>query len=240
MAEPVTAQARLDRIVVLIASNMVAEVCSLYVVARRRTVGAVRHRGPQARGRASDDHAPGRGAGRPDRRHAPNRSPCRTRRAIRRSPTSPKRARKSISRSSACRCCAAAMTLGVLVVQNRARRSYSEEEIEALQTTAMLLAEMIASGELQAIVGPGGGDRAAPAAFVEGIADRRRAGPRPCRLAPAAHRRDQDRRRRRRQSSSARLDDGDRGDARFGRRTHRSLATTASAASIARCSRRSG
>ena len=31
MAEPVTAQARLDRIVVLIASNMVAEVCSVYV-----------------------------------------------------------------------------------------------------------------------------------------------------------------------------------------------------------------
>ena len=31
MAEPITAQARLDRIVVLIASNMVAEVCSLYV-----------------------------------------------------------------------------------------------------------------------------------------------------------------------------------------------------------------
>ena len=31
MAEPVTAQARLDNIVVLIASNMVAEVCSLYV-----------------------------------------------------------------------------------------------------------------------------------------------------------------------------------------------------------------
>ena len=32
MAEPVTAQARLDRIVVLIASNMVAEVCSAYVM----------------------------------------------------------------------------------------------------------------------------------------------------------------------------------------------------------------
>jgi phosphotransferase system enzyme I (PtsP) len=39
-------------------------------------------------------------------------------------------------------------TLGVLVVQNRARRTYSEEEVEALQTTAMVLAEMIASGEL--------------------------------------------------------------------------------------------
>ena len=31
MAEPVSAQARLDKIVVLIASNMVAEVCSLYL-----------------------------------------------------------------------------------------------------------------------------------------------------------------------------------------------------------------
>ncbi len=42
-------------------------------------------------------------------------------------------------------------TIGVLVVQNKARRSYSEEEVEALQTTAMLIAEMIASGELQSL-----------------------------------------------------------------------------------------
>jgi phosphotransferase system, enzyme I, PtsP len=46
-------------------------------------------------------------------------------------------------------------TLGVLVVQNRARRTYSEEEVEALQTTAMVLAEMIASGELSALAQPG-------------------------------------------------------------------------------------
>ena len=46
-------------------------------------------------------------------------------------------------------------TLGVLVVQNRAHRLYSEEEEEALQTTAMVLAEMIASGELQALAKPG-------------------------------------------------------------------------------------
>ena len=45
-------------------------------------------------------------------------------------------------------------TLGVLVVQNRARRTYSEEEVEALQTTAMVLAEMIASGELSALAPP--------------------------------------------------------------------------------------
>jgi phosphotransferase system enzyme I (PtsP) len=46
-------------------------------------------------------------------------------------------------------------TLGVLVVQNRTYRVYAEEELEALQTTSMVLAEMLASGELQALA-PGG------------------------------------------------------------------------------------
>jgi phosphotransferase system, enzyme I, PtsP len=32
MAEPETAQARLDKIVMIIAANMVAEVCSIYVM----------------------------------------------------------------------------------------------------------------------------------------------------------------------------------------------------------------
>jgi phosphotransferase system enzyme I (PtsP) len=38
--------------------------------------------------------------------------------------------------------------VGVLVIQNRMARNYSEEEIEALETTAMVLAELVASGEL--------------------------------------------------------------------------------------------
>src|SRR5207237_4396222 len=46
-------------------------------------------------------------------------------------------------------------TLGVLVVQNRAHRNYSDEEEEALHTTAMVLAETIASGELSARAKPG-------------------------------------------------------------------------------------
>ena len=37
-------------------------------------------------------------------------------------------------------------TIGVLTVQNRTKRQYSDEEVEALQTTAMVVAEMIASG----------------------------------------------------------------------------------------------
>jgi phosphotransferase system enzyme I (PtsP) len=38
--------------------------------------------------------------------------------------------------------------LGVLVVQNRTLRHYDEDEIETLQTIAMILAELVASGEL--------------------------------------------------------------------------------------------
>jgi phosphotransferase system enzyme I (PtsP) len=37
-------------------------------------------------------------------------------------------------------------TFGVLVVQNRASRVYGDDEVEALQTIAMVLAEMVASG----------------------------------------------------------------------------------------------
>src|SRR4030067_805290 len=76
MAERESAQVRLDKVGVLIASNLVAEVCSLYL--------------------------------------APRGGP----------------------------------TSGVRTVQNRTKRQYSDEEIEALQTTAMVLAEMIASGGL--------------------------------------------------------------------------------------------
>ena len=38
--------------------------------------------------------------------------------------------------------------IGVMVVQNRTRRRYSEEEVEALETVAMVLAELVGSGGL--------------------------------------------------------------------------------------------
>ena len=47
MAERESAQERLDKVVVLIASNMVAEVCSLYLRRARRLARTVRHRRPQ-------------------------------------------------------------------------------------------------------------------------------------------------------------------------------------------------
>ena len=38
--------------------------------------------------------------------------------------------------------------IGVLAVQNKTRRNYNEEEVESLQTVAMVIAELIASGDL--------------------------------------------------------------------------------------------
>ena len=38
--------------------------------------------------------------------------------------------------------------VGVLAVQNTGARQYTEEEIEALQTVAMVLAELVAGGDL--------------------------------------------------------------------------------------------
>ena len=42
-------------------------------------------------------------------------------------------------------------TIGVLTVQNKIERRYTDEEVEALETTAMVLAEMIASGTFASV-----------------------------------------------------------------------------------------
>lgn len=49
----------------------------------------------------------------------------------------------------------AGRTLGVLVVQNKTLRNYLDDEVEALETTAMVIAEMIASGDLVRLTRPG-------------------------------------------------------------------------------------
>ena len=52
-------------------------------------------------------------------------------------------------------------TIGVLTVQNKIERKYTDEEVEALETTAMVLAEMIAAGSFAGALAPGGGRREA-------------------------------------------------------------------------------
>ncbi|MBB3809782.1 phosphotransferase system enzyme I (PtsP) [Pseudochelatococcus contaminans] len=154
MVEPVSAQERLDRIVVVIASNMVAEVCSVYVLRIDGTLelyateglnpGAVHHTtmrlGEGIVGTIARDAEP---LALSDVQQHP---------AFSYKPETGEEIYNSFLGVPILR---AGNTLGVLVVQNRAHRVYNEEEIEALQTTAMILAEMIASGELQALAKPG-------------------------------------------------------------------------------------
>src|SRR5712672_1902863 len=176
MAEQVSAQERLDKIVVLIAANMVAEVCSTYVLrvdntlelyateglnrdAVHRTVLSA-HEGLV--GLVASEATP------------INLSDAQAHPAFSFRPETGEEIYHSFLGVPVLR---AGNTLGVLVVQNRARRTYSEEEEEALQTTAMVLAEMIASGELSALARPGAPEPAARrplhltgAALTEGIA----------------------------------------------------------------------
>jgi phosphotransferase system enzyme I (PtsP) len=59
-------------------------------------------------------------------------------------------------------------TIGVLTVQNKIERRYTDEEVEALETTAMVLAEMIASGNF-AGAAVSGADRREASVTLTGI-----------------------------------------------------------------------
>ncbi len=154
MAEPVSAQERLDKIVVLIAANMVAEVCSFYVLRVDGTLelyateGLNRNAVHQTVLRA-DEGLVGLVA---REANAVNLSEAQAHPDFSFRPETGEEIYHSFLGVPILR---AGITLGVLVVQNRARRTYSEEEVEALQTTGMVLAEMVASGELSALAKPG-------------------------------------------------------------------------------------
>jgi phosphotransferase system, enzyme I, PtsP len=154
MAEPVSAQERLDKIVVLIAANMVAEVCSVYVLRVDATLELYATEGLNREAvhqtvMQSDEGLVGLVA---SEASAVNLSDAQAHPAFSYRPETGEEIYHSFLGVPILR---AGNTLGVLVVQNRARRTYSEEEVEALQTTAMVLAEMIASGELSALARPG-------------------------------------------------------------------------------------
>jgi phosphotransferase system, enzyme I, PtsP len=154
MAEPVSAQERLDKIVVLIAANMVAEVCSVYVLRVDATLELYATEGLNREAvhqtvMRSDEGLVGLVA---SEASAVNLSDAQAHPAFSYRPETGEEIYHSFLGVPILR---AGNTLGVLVVQNRARRTYSEEEVEALQTTAMVLAEMIASGELAALAQPG-------------------------------------------------------------------------------------
>ena len=154
MAEPVSAQDRLDKVVVLIAANMVAEVCSVYVLRVDGTLELYATEGLKREAvhntvLKADEGLVGLAA---SEAKPINLSDAQSHPAFSFRPETGEEIYHSFLGVPILR---AGNTLGVLVVQNRARRTYTEEEEEALQTTAMVLAEMIASGELSALARPG-------------------------------------------------------------------------------------
>jgi phosphotransferase system, enzyme I, PtsP len=169
MAEPVSAQERLDKIVVLIAANMVAEVCSVYVLRVDSTLELYATEGLNRDAvhhtvLGSDEGLVGLVS---SQATAINLSNAQAHPAFSYRPETGEEIYHSFLGVPILR---AGNTLGVLVVQNRAKRTYSEEEVEALQTTAMVLAEMIASGELSALALPGAEPAARRSLYLKGMA----------------------------------------------------------------------
>ena len=169
MAEPVSAQDRLDKVVVLIAANMVAEVCSVYVLRVDGTLELYATEGLKREAvhetvLKADEGLVGLVA---SEANPINLSDAQAHPAFSFRPETGEEIYHSFLGVPVLR---AGNTLGVLVVQNRARRTYTEEEEEALQTTAMVLAEMIASGELSSIARPGAEPVARHSLHISGTA----------------------------------------------------------------------
>ncbi len=154
MAEPLEPQERLDRIVRQIASNMVAEVCSVYVLRADGVLELYATEGLNKEAVHLSQLKMGQGlVGTIAASAQPlNLSDAQSHPAFRYLPETGEEVYHSFLGVPILR---TGRSLGVLVVQNKASRNYREEELEALETTAMVLAEMIATGELKKITKPG-------------------------------------------------------------------------------------
>jgi phosphotransferase system enzyme I (PtsP) len=147
MAGSGTSQERLDRIVQLVAAEMVAEVCSAYIMRAGEVLELFATEGlrPEAvhrtrlrigEGLVGVIAATARPLALADAQSHPDF-------AYR--PETGEEIYHSLMGVPILR---GGRVLGVLVVQNRTPRQYSEDEIEVVQTIAMVIAELAASGEL--------------------------------------------------------------------------------------------
>ena len=147
MAGGGSAQERLDKVVTLIAADMVAEVCSCYVLRAGEvlelfsTEGLKRESVHQTRlrvgeGLVGDIAAHARPLALADAQSHPNFA------------YRPETGEEIFHSLMGVPIIRGSRVLGVVVVQNRTMRHYTDEEIETLETVAMVLAELVASGEL--------------------------------------------------------------------------------------------
>jgi phosphotransferase system enzyme I (PtsP) len=149
MAGAAPAQERLDTVVRIVAQSMVAEVCSIYL---RRASGELElfaTQGLKPEAVHNTRLRPGEGlVGEVARMAEPI--------SLSDAPSHPSFAYRPETGEDPYHAFLGAPLLrggraiGVLVVQNRSERRYDEEEVEDIQTIAMVLAETVASGELLA------------------------------------------------------------------------------------------
>ncbi len=147
MAGSGSAQERLDKVVKLIAVDMVAEVCSCYIMRAGEvlelfsTEGLKKESVHQTRlrvgeGLVGDIAAHARPLALADAQSHPNFV------------FRPETGEEIFHSLMGVPIIRGSRVVGVVVVQNRTMRHYTDEEIETLETVAMVLAELVVSGEL--------------------------------------------------------------------------------------------
>ena len=151
MAEDSAGQARLDKIVHLIASSMQTEVCSIYLFRDAETLELCATEGLDAAAVHQTRMRLGEGlVGRAARtRHVINTADAPSEKGFRYMPETGEERYSSFCGVPIQRL---GNALGVLVVQSKAARQFSSDEVYALEVVAMVLAEMT---ELGAFVGEG-------------------------------------------------------------------------------------
>ncbi|MEO1612235.1 MAG: phosphoenolpyruvate-utilizing N-terminal domain-containing protein, partial [Pseudomonadota bacterium] len=147
MARAGDPQARLDRIVQVIATNMVAEVCSIYLRRDVETLELCATEGLRAEAVHRTRMKVGRGL---VGRIAETAEPYSTKDAPRAPGFEYRPETGEDLYNSFCGVPIQRLgdVMGVLVVQNEAARDYTEDEIDALEVTAMVIAEMADAGQL--------------------------------------------------------------------------------------------
>lgn len=176
MAGAAPAQERLDTVVRIIAQSMVAEVCSIYLRRASGDLELFATQGLKPEAVHTTRLRPGEGlVGEVARSAAPI--------SLSDAPSHPSFAYRPETGEDPYHAFLGAPLLrggraiGVLVVQNRSERRYDDEEVEDIQTIAMVLAETVASGELLAQeelrdieVAPHRPERLKGQRFAEGLA----------------------------------------------------------------------
>ncbi len=153
MAGPGTAQERMDQLVVTIAANMVAEVCSIYLLRdgalelfateglKRSAIHATTLR--VGEGLVGQIAQLARPVSLSEARSHPNFA------------ARPETGEEDYHSLMGVPVLRGGRVVGVLVLQNRTNRDYSDDEIEVMQTIAMVLAEMVGGALQEELPGTG-------------------------------------------------------------------------------------